>query len=134
MTQPVAIVTDSSVDLTPAEAARLGIEVAPIQVAFSREYFRDNDLKRSEFYRRLKTEPRLPLIAAAMPQDFVGAYREAAKRGEKVLCLINPFESCSTYTAAFSAYKAIKKEKDLAELYVEVLNTGRGLTGLGAIC
>lgn len=129
--QTLSIVTDSSVDLPAGEIRRLGIEVAPIQVAFSTEFFRDDTLARAEFYRRLPGEPRLPVIAAAMPTDFLAAFRKAHERGEQILCLINPFESCSTYTAAFSAAVVAKRDSQIA---VEVLNTGRALTALGAIC
>ncbi|HEY6418225.1 MAG TPA: DegV family protein [Candidatus Binataceae bacterium] len=131
MSQPLSIVSDSSVDLPGTETARLGIELAPIQVAFSTEYFRDDQLARAEFYRRLPGEPRLPVIAAAMPADFLAAYRKAHERAENVLCLINPFESCSTYTAAYSAAVVAKRDNQIA---VEVMNTGRALTALGAIC
>jgi len=129
--QTLSIVTDSSVDLPAAEISRLGIEVAPIQVAFSTEYFRDDTLARNEFYKRLPGEPRLPVIAAAMPTDFLAAFRKAHERGQQILCLINPFESCSTYTAAFSAAVVAKRD---SQIPVEVLNTGRALTALGAIC
>jgi len=131
MAQALSIVTDSSVDLPADEVRRIGIEVAPIQVAFSTEFFRDDALARSEFYRRLPDEPRLPVIAAAMPADFLAAYRRAYERGPNVLCLINPFESCSTYTAAYSAAVVAKRDHKIS---VEVLNTGRALTALGAVC
>jgi DegV family protein with EDD domain len=128
--QLIAIVTDSSVDLPTTETARLGIETAPLQVAFSTEFFRDDVLDRNEFYRRLKDEPRLPTIAAAMPTDFLAAYRKAHERAERVLCLINPFESCSTYTAAYAAAVVAKRD---SKIEVEVMNTGRALTALGAV-
>jgi DegV family protein with EDD domain len=128
--QQISIVTDSSVDLPPADAVALGIETAPLQVAFSTEFFRDDALDRAEFYRRLKDEPRLPTIAAAMPADFLAAYRKAHERAERVLCLINPFESCSTYTAAYSAAVVAKRD---SKIEVEVMNTGRALTALGAV-
>lgn len=131
MSQQLAIVSDSSVDLPAAEIARLGIEIAPLQVAFSTEFFRDDALERAEFYRRLKDEPRLPTVAAAMPADFLGAYRKARERAGRILCLINPFESCSTYTAAYSAAVVAKRD---SQIDVEVLNTGRALTALGAVC
>ncbi len=131
MSQPISIVSDSSVDLPHAEVERLGIEIAPIQVAFSTEFFRDTDLARREYYHRLKDEPRIPVIAAAMPSDFLASFRKAHERGKEVLCLINPFESCSTYTAAYSAAVVAKRDNQIA---VEVLNTGRGLTALGAVC
>lgn len=131
MTQPISIVSDSSVDLPVAEAEKAGIEIAPIQVAFSTEFFYDTKLLRPEFYRRLPGEPRLPVIAAAMPADFLSAYCKAHERGENILCLINPFESCSTYTAAYSAAVVAKRDNQIA---VEVMNTGRGLIALGAVC
>jgi fatty acid-binding protein DegV len=93
MTQPLSIVSDSSVDLPAEEIRRLGIEIAPVQVAFSTEFFRDIDLPRDEFYRRLPGEPRLPIVAAAMPADFLEAIRKAHERSENVLCLINPFSA-----------------------------------------
>lgn len=131
MSQAFSLVSDSSVDIPVADAELLGIEIAPLQVAFSTEFFRDDALPRSEFYRRLKGEPRLPTIAAAMPADFLSAYRKAHQRGANVLCLINPFESCSTYTAAYSAAVVAKRDNQIA---VDVMNTGRALTGLGAVC
>ena len=129
MDQKLAIVSDSSTDLPVSETDSLGIEIAPIQVAFSHEYFRDDQLGRGEFYRRLADEPRLPTIAAAMNSDFLQAYRKAHQLGQEVLCLINPFETCSTYTAAYTAELAAKRQDKFT---VEVLNTGRALTGLGA--
>jgi DegV family protein with EDD domain len=129
--QPLAIVSDSSVDLPAAEAARLGIEIAPLQVAFATEFFVDTKLARAEFYRRLPGEPRLPVIAAAMPADFLSAYRRARERAANILCLINPFESCSTYTSAYSAAVVAKRDNQIG---VDVLNTGRALTALGAVC
>ena len=131
VSQAISIVTDSSVDLPADEVRRIGIEVASIQVAFSTEFFRDDALSRAEFYRRLPGEPRLPVIAAAMPADFLAAYRKAHERAANVLCLINPFESCSTYTAAYSAAVVAKRDHQIS---VEVLNTGRALTALGAVC
>lgn len=130
MSQPVAIASDSSIDVPAAEATRRGISLASIQIALSRNYFRDTALPRVEFYHQLPQEPRLPTIVAPLSADFVATYREAARHGENILCLINPFESCSTYTAAYSAALAAKKEN----LTVEVMNTGRALTALGATC
>jgi DegV family protein with EDD domain len=130
VSNPLSIVTDSSADLPADEVGKLGIEVAPIQVAFSTEFFRDDTLQRSEFYRRLPGEPRIPVIAAAMPADFLTAFRKAHERAPQILCLINPFESCSTYTAAYSAAVVAKRDHQIS---VEVLNTGRALTALGAV-
>src|SRR5215471_2739169 len=129
MVQQVSIVSDSSTDIPSAEAARAGIELAPIQVAFSTEYFRDDELDRHEFYRRLSAEPRLPTIAAAMSDDFLKAFQKAHERAKDVLCLINPFETCSTYAAAYRAELTARRQDKFT---VEVLNTGRALTGLGA--
>ncbi|HXW83889.1 MAG TPA: DegV family protein, partial [Candidatus Binataceae bacterium] len=130
MPQPLSIVSDSSIDLPAEELRRLGIETAPIQVAFSTDYVRDDALNRGDFYRRLPAEPRLPTIAAALPTDFLATFRKAHERGAEVLCLINPFESCSTYTSAYTAAVIAKRD---SQITVEVMNTGRALTGLGAI-
>ena len=52
----IRILTDSTCDLLPAEAARLGVEVVHMQVRFENgEVFRDGlDITPDEFYSRLR--------------------------------------------------------------------------------
>lgn len=122
----VAIVTDSSVDLPPAEAARLGIVVVPLSVAFSDENLHDRGLSREEFYRRLAAAPRPPLVSGAAADAFAAAFREAQALGE-IVCLVMSVESSFTYVAA---EVAVREVPDLA---ISIINTGRSLAAQAAL-
>ena len=62
----VAIVTDSTADLDPNLAAKLGVEVVPLFVNFGEKSFRDRiDITRDEFYARLASESVLPTTSQA---------------------------------------------------------------------
>ncbi|HLZ69231.1 MAG TPA: DegV family protein [Dehalococcoidia bacterium] len=122
----VVIVTDSSVDLPPAEAERLGIVVAPLSVAFSDENLHDRGLSRAEFYRRLEAAPRPPLVSGAAAEAFAAAFRQAQPRGE-IVCMVMSVESSFTYVAAEVAVR------EVPGLAISIINTGRSLAAQAAI-
>lgn len=69
------VVTDSTSDLTRAEAERLGVTVVPLTVRFGDEQFRDGvDIETDEFYRRLVAGGQ-PTTSQPSPEDFAAAYR-----------------------------------------------------------
>jgi len=122
----VTIVTDSSVDLPPAEAERLGIVIAPLSVAFADENLHDAGLSRAEFYRRLEAAPRTPLVSGAAADAFAEAFRAAAPRGE-IVCMVMSVESSFTYVAAEVAVRQVEG------LEISIINTGRSLAAQAAI-
>ncbi len=68
----VAIVTDSTSDITPALAESLGVAVVPLSLAFGEEVFEDGVLTQQEFFDRMKAAPALPTTS----QPSVGAFAE----------------------------------------------------------
>ena len=73
----VAIVTDSTADLTAAEAAEHGISVVPLQVIFGERAYTDGvDLSAGEFYRLLASSPVPPTTS----QPAAGAFRDVFER------------------------------------------------------
>lgn len=70
---PLAIVTDSTSDIPPDEAAPLGVTVVPLNVLFESESLRDGiDIGPEEFFRRLTSTKSLPKTS----QPSVGAFLE----------------------------------------------------------
>lgn len=70
------IVTDSTSDLTPAEAERLGVTVVPLTVRFGEEQFRDGlDLDADAFYARLARGGPTPTTSQPSPEAFAAVYR-----------------------------------------------------------
>lgn len=73
----VAVVTDSTSDLTPEVVERFAIHVVPLTVYFGEQAYRDGvDITSDEFVERLASAPKLPTTA----QPGVGAFEELYKR------------------------------------------------------
>jgi DegV family protein with EDD domain len=71
------IVTDSTSDLLPGDAALLGVTVVPLTVRFGEEQFRDGvDLGADGFYARLTRGGTTPTTSQPSPDAFASVYRE----------------------------------------------------------
>lgn len=72
------IVTDSAADLTPEEAQRLNISIAPLFINFPNGQVDANQLAPDEFYRRLEAmRPAIPTTAQPSEGDFSAIYNAA---------------------------------------------------------
>jgi DegV family protein with EDD domain len=82
----IRIVTDSTSDILPDEAKRLGIDVVPLTVRFGDEQFRDGvDLDPDAFYRRLPNTTVQPSTSQPTPEQFAEVYRRHIGAGDSVV-------------------------------------------------
>lgn len=103
----VAIVVDSTNDLTDSALDRHGIIVVPMQVIFAQESFQDRiDLKPEEFYRRLARADVLPTTSQPTPAAFVKALRAARSEAEEVLGIFVSSRLSGTLASAQAAVQA----------------------------
>lgn len=103
----VAIVTDSTSDLDPADARERGIAVVPLFVNFGESSYRDQiDLSRDEFYRKLASLKVLPTTAQPTPASFEEAFRPPVEAGRAVVCITIMGSLSGTVNAAATAAKA----------------------------
>ena len=87
----IAIVSCTSSDITPEQAAELGVRLVPLKVSFGDETFDTiTELSNEEFYRKL-TAPGAPLpkTAAVNPAQFKEAFATALDEGADGLSLIH---------------------------------------------
>jgi len=127
---PVAIVTDSTSDIAPERAARLGIAVVPLFILFGEKSYRDNvELSRAEFYHKLESEAALPTTSQPSSAMFEEAFRGPAAAGNEVLCLVISSHLSGTINAARSAAAQIEREYPDARIHVYDSETCGG--GLG---
>ncbi len=100
----VAVVTDSTSDLDPALAERLGIDVVPLFVNFGDTRYRDVvELSHDEFYRLLATRRQLPTTSQPTSAMFEDAFRPNVETGRPIVCLTIMQSISGTINAAKAA-------------------------------
>ncbi len=123
----IAIVTDTSSDLTPEQAAAAGVRLVPLTVSFGDESFEAvTELSNEDFYRRL-TAPGAPLprTAAPNPARFEAAFRDAFDDGaDGVVCVTLSGKLSATYSSAVQGASAF--EPGLIEV-IDALTTAQPL-------
>jgi DegV family protein with EDD domain len=84
----IRVVTDSTSDILPDEAERLGIDVVPLTVRFGDEQFRDGvDLGPDAFYRKLTITSVQPSTSQPTPEQFAELYRRHVDGGDTVISI-----------------------------------------------
>ena len=86
----IRILTDSSADILPAEAARLGVEVVPLTVTFEDgTVLRDGiDQTPDEFYAKLAACDKLPTTSQPSPDAFLPFFEQAKAAGDTTIAIL----------------------------------------------
>lgn len=101
----VRIVTDSTADFTPAEAAALGITIVPLTVFFGDEAFLDIvEIDNATFYDKLQKTKELPRTSQPSPASFLEAYTRLIGEGADGILSVHLSSKLSgTYQSACTA-------------------------------
>jgi len=85
-TPRVAVVTDSTADLSRSMAEAEGLRVVPMSVTFENETLVSGvTIDDDEFYRRLEVATSLPTTAQPNPHWFIQAWQDAADDGHEAI-------------------------------------------------
>ena len=104
----VKIVTDSTADLTAAEAEAAGVHVVPLSVSFGSETFADGvTIFPSEFYRRLVGASAPPKTSQPATGAFQQLYEELLKDGSEVVSIHISGKLSGTLNAVQTARAAL---------------------------
>jgi DegV family protein with EDD domain len=124
----VRIVTDSSCDLTQAEADELGVEIVPLSIRFGAEEYTDRrDLTVEDFYKKMGNTDKLPETAAPAPGAFEQAFGNAAEGGaDGIVCLTLSSSLSATMQSAQNAARAFT-----GSVPVRVVDSRSITSGLG---
>jgi DegV family protein with EDD domain len=72
----IHLVTDSTSDITPSDAAALGVSVVPLVVRFGNEQYRDGvDIDADAFYAKLEHTDAHPSTSQPSPEVFAALFR-----------------------------------------------------------
>mgnify|MGYP001121680689 CR=1 FL=1 len=125
----VKIVTDSTSDLTPEIASKLGITVVPLYIYYGNESYRDGiDLTTEDFYQRLAQNKTLATTSAPPPSVFAKTYDRLAEETDEILTITISSKLSATYNTAVEA-KGLMRSK----CRVEVIDSLSAIMGLGLI-
>lgn len=103
----VAIVTDSTADLTPDLVKALDINVVPLTISFGTETFKDGiHLTPRQFLDKLERSPPLPKTSQPSVSAFERVFREAIAKDQDVVCITISSDLSGTNNAARLAAEA----------------------------
>jgi len=126
----VKIVTDSTSDLTPEMASKLGITVVPLFVHFGTRAYQDGiDLTTEDFYRKLAKSKTLPRTSTPSPGTFAEAYDKLAQETDEILVITLSSKYSKTYETALQG-----KEMRKSKCCVEVIDSYSSIMKLGLLC
>ncbi len=127
----VAVVTDSTVCLSPELTSSLGIESVPLRFFLDgRTYLDGLEITADEIYRLLPEARTLPTTSAPTPSDYYAAYQRAAASHSAILVITITRKFSAMYQSAVAA--AETAQRNLAGVSIEVLDshTTAGAQGL----
>lgn len=131
---PVQIVTDSAADLTPEQAAALGVRIVPLMIRFGDEEYVDVvELSPEAFYAKMAELDVLPSTAAPSPGAFEKAFREAGAGGDQVVCINLSSDLSATMSSAVNAARAVEGDVDVRVVDSKGITATLGLKVIAAV-
>ena len=104
----IALVTDSSAYIPKVLVGDYPIHIAPLQVIWNGEVFRDGvDIKPNEFYARLENSKTMPTTSQPSPADFIEIYKSLLDQGYEILSVHISSKLSGTHDSAIQAKKAL---------------------------
>ncbi len=110
MARKIAIVTDSTADLTPELVRELDVTVVPLHVIFGDVSYREGvDITTEEFYERLVKSRPLPTTSAPSVGDFQEVYERLLKEVDSIVSIHIGAKLSATVQAAQTARQSLAK-------------------------
>lgn len=125
----VRIVTDSTSDVPPDVAARLGIAVVPAYIQIGNRSYADaplsSGLSREQFYAQLPAMPAVPTTAVPPAHEFATTYRSLVGEADELIVIVISAELSGMYNVALlGAY-------EVPDIKVHVVDSNQVTMGLG---
>ncbi|MDD5190080.1 MAG: DegV family protein [Dehalococcoidales bacterium] len=128
----VAVITDSIACLTAAQAQRYGIKIVPLYIRAGDKTYRDGiDITPTQAYELFLKNPDVFSTSAAVPADFLEAYRQASRLADEIICITLSSRLSTTFNSAALAGEYIRREQP--NLQLTVLDSGTATAAEGMI-
>lgn len=121
----IALVTDSTADITEEIKKECDIHVIPLKVRFGEQEYLDGELSSEEFYRRLMEEKELPKTSQPTPEEFSCLYSKLLEEYQEVISIHISSALSGTFNAAYLAKEKFKEKIHLVDS--KTISLGAGL-------
>ncbi|HBV87867.1 MAG TPA: DegV family protein [Desulfosporosinus sp.] len=121
----IALVTDSTADLTEEVKKDCDVHVIPLKVRFGEQEYTDGELSSEDFYRRLMEENVLPKTSQPTPEEFERLYSELLEEYQEVISVHISSALSGTFNAAHLAKEKFKEKIHLVDS--KTISLGAGL-------
>jgi len=129
----VAIVTDTISCLPPELVKEYGITIVPIFLLINGKSYRDQvDMNNDDFWKQFDTMQSFS-TNAAIPGDFVTAFKEAGKQAKDIVCTLVSKSLSATYQSAVQACELLKLENSRLNIELIDSRTATGAEGFIAV-
>lgn len=125
----IALVTDSTADLTEEMKREYDIYSIPLKVRFGDQEFTDETLSGEDFYNRLAESDELPKTSQPSPDDFSRLYCKLLEEYQEIISVHISSALSGTFNAAFIAKEKFKERVHLVDSKTISLGMGLMLTG-----
>lgn len=121
----IALVTDSTADLTEEMKKECDIHIIPLKVNFGDQEYSDKELSSEKFYRRLAEEEELPKTSQPSPEEFGLLYSKLLEKYQEVISVHISSALSGTFNAAYLAKEKFKEKIHLVDS--KTISLGMGL-------
>jgi DegV family protein with EDD domain len=108
--EKIALVTDSTADLTAAMQEKFKVYTVPLKIYFGQQEYLDGELKPADFYKKLAVAPELPRSSQPSPGEFLALYDELCKKYDKIISIHLSSGLSGTVNAARIAAETLPKK------------------------
>lgn len=124
----VKIITDSSADLSPEAAARLGVTVLPVSIHFGNKTFRDGiDINATEFFERLEHNSIFPTTSPPLPSQFEDTFAELMKQTDQIVAVHASSKLSQTFARAQRAASPLLGRAKIHVIDSQLVSVGLGM-------
>lgn len=131
--EKIALVTDSTADLTTTMQKDFNAHVIPLKICFGQQEYFDGELTPEEFYQSLEVARELPRSSQPSPGDFIKLYDKLLKQHDKIVSI--HLSSALSGTANAARLAAETLQKNIYVVDSKTISLGIGLmVGEAARC
>jgi DegV family protein with EDD domain len=134
LARKIAIVTDSTADLTPELVEELGVTIVPLRVIFGNEAYREGvEITTEEFYERLVKSRQLPTTSAPSVGDFQEVYERLLKEADGIISIHISSKLSGTMQVAETARQSIAKPERIELVDSQATSVAIGFVVMEAV-